>query len=191
MPHSSKFDRITVHKLTGTRTEENLRTALSGESLACMKYLWFADNADLEGSAEIAQVFRKTAENEREHAEIWFRCLGGLGNTSENLEEAGGGEQYEWTSMYASFAETAREEGLDEIADLFMQVADVEKRHEERFRNYQELLVNGTLYASPSDHTVWICLNCGASVTGKEPPKNCPLCGFPRSYFTKNSEIET
>lgn len=179
-----------TERIEGSRTELNLRTALSGECIAYVKYILFAEQAEKEGSAEIAQIFRRSAQNELAHAKNWLRCLGGLNNTADNLEAAQGGEQYEWDDTYAQFASEAREEGLDEVAELFELTSRAEKRHGERFRDYREWLTQGLLYTSDTPETVWICMNCGHVTAATEPPAVCPLCMHPRSYFTKNGDCE-
>lgn len=175
-----------MKKLEGTKTEQNLRDALSGEAQATLKYLWFASKAEKDGYMEIAELFRTLSGNEREHAEIWYRLLSGVGSTSENLQTAADGEDYEYTDMYAGFAKIAREEGFEEVAGLFDRIANIENHHNEIYLEYKSKLDSGELYSSDSDNTVWICLNCGYIAVGKEPPKNCPTCGVPSGFFTKN-----
>lgn len=178
-----------TERIAGSRTEENLLSALRGECTAYVKYMLFAEKAEQEGSAEIAQIFRRSADNEMAHAKNWLRCLDGLNNTSENLQAAQSTEQYEWERMYPDFAAIAREEGFYQIADLFELTAQAEKRHDARYGDYREQLTQGELYTSDSDDTTWVCLNCGHTVTGKEPPEVCPLCLHPRSYFTKTTDM--
>ncbi len=175
-------------KLAGTKTEQNLHTALSGESQAYLRYKWFETKAKEEGYVEISQLFRDTAANEMEHAELWFKYLGGREATERNLEVAASGEHFEWETMYSEFAQTAREEGFPILADLFARVASIEQQHEENYRKELQKVKNGTVFTSDSTETKWICLNCGYIVTGKEPPKNCPTCFHAQGYFKQYSE---
>ncbi len=177
-----------LENLAGTKTEQNLHTALSGESQAYLRYKWFEECAKNDGYVEISQIFCETANNEKEHAEIWFRLLGGASSTSENLGRAAGGEHFEWESMYAQFATEAKEEGFDVIASLFERVASVEKMHEERYLRYKEQLDGGQIFHSQSSTTKWICLNCGYIVEGEAPPPVCPTCSHPQGYFKKYTE---
>ena len=170
-----------VERLAGTKTEANLYTALGGECQAYTKYKWYALKAHEEKLEPIARKFDSIAENEKEHAEIWFKLLGGIGTTSENLDAAMGGEHYEWSSMYDGFAKTAREEGFEDVAALFDLVASVEKNHEGMYRDAKTLLDGGKLY-SQSGVSVWVCLNCGYIYEGSEPPSICPLCKH-KGYF--------
>ncbi len=172
-------------KLEGTKTEQNLHTALSAESQAYLRYKWFEYQAKQDGQIAVSKLFAKTAENEKEHAEIWFRFLGGWGTTERNLDTAAAGEHFEWTTMYDEFAATAREEGLASIAELFERVAGIEREHEKNYRNSLEGLRNGTSLSSDSESTQWICLNCGYVATGKQPPAVCPVCSHPQGWFTK------
>ena len=176
-----------ANKYAGTKTEQNLHAAFSGESQARNKYTYFASVAKKEGYEQIAAIFLKTAENEKEHAKMWFKELAGIGNTSENLAAAAAGENYEWTDMYAGFAKTAKEEGFDEIAALFEGVAAIEKEHEER---YKKLLANvkGDLVFSKDGDAVWQCSNCGHIVVGKKAPEVCPICAHPQAYFQVRAE---
>ena len=169
--------------LKGTKTAQNLHTALSGESQAYLRYKWFEKKAKDDGYVSISQLFRDTAANEMEHAEIWFRYLGGWSGTERNLEAAASGENFEWSTMYADFEKTAREEGFDAIADLFSRVASIEKQHEDRYRKALGELKSGKTFQSDSESTKWICLNCGYVVVGKEPPKVCPTCSHPQGYL--------
>jgi len=173
-----------MEKLKGTKTEENLRIAFAGESQARNKYSYYASKAKKDGYVQIAEIFEETANNEKEHAKIWFKLLNGgsVGSTIENLEDAASGENYEWTDMYAGFAVTAREEGLNDIADLFEKVGAIEKTHEERYR---KLLANiqGGLVFSRDEDMIWECSNCGHIVIGKKAPEVCPVCQHPQSYF--------
>ena len=173
-----------IEMLKGTKTEQNLHTALSGESPAFLRYKWFEKKAKSDGYVEISQLFRDTAANEAEHAEIWFRYLGGYGSTERNLDAAAGGEHFEWATMYAQFAEEARAEGFGAVADLFDRVAGIEKQHEENYRKRLDAVRAGTVFtATPA--VKWICLNCGYVLEATEPPAFCPACSHPRGYFTK------
>ncbi|MBQ7384856.1 MAG: rubrerythrin family protein [Clostridia bacterium] len=174
-----------VESLRGTKTETNLHTALSGESQAYLRYKWFEEKAKSDGFVEISRIFAETADNEKEHAEIWFKCLGGWSSTEKNLDAAAGGEHFEWATMYSEFAAEARQEGFESIAQLFDRIASVEKAHEERYLEYLGKVKNGEVFTSDSNQTKWICLNCGFVVTAKEPPKICPACAHPQGYFKK------
>ena len=169
-------------ELKGSKTEQNLRTAFSGESEARNKYTYFASVAKKAGYEQIAAIFQKTADNEKEHAKMWFKALGGLGDTAANLLSAAEGENYEWTDMYATFAKEAEEEGFTELAAKFRMVADIEKSHEERYR---KLLSNVEMQEvfKKSEIKIWECRNCGHLVMGKEAPEVCPVCAHPQSYF--------
>ena len=175
--------------LKGTKTEANLLAAFAGESQARNKYTYFASKAKKDGYVQIAAIFEETANNEKEHAKMWYKLLNGgaVGNTIENLKEAAGGENYEWTEMYPTFAKEAREEGFDEIADLFEGVAAIEKEHEER---YKKLLANveGGLVFSRDGDMIWQCANCGHVCVGKQAPEVCPVCAHPQSYFQIKAE---
>mgnify|MGYP004572935685 CR=1 FL=1 len=174
-------------ELKGTKTEQNLRTAFAGESQARNKYTYFASVAKKEGYEQIAEIFTKTAENEKEHAKMWFKALGELGNTAENLLHAAEGENYEWTDMYDTFAKEAEEEGFTELAYKFRAVAAIEKAHEERYR---ALLNNVEMQKvfEKSEETMWECRNCGHLVIGKKAPAVCPVCAHPQSYFEVRKE---
>lgn len=174
---------VLPEQLSGTETEKNLHTALSGESQAYLRYRWFERKAKDDGMVEISQLFGETAANEMEHAEIWFRYLGGASSTERNLQAAAEGELFEWESMYADFERTARAEGFDSIANLFARVASVEKQHEANYRRALQQVKEGKLFTSESNDTKWICLNCGYIVSGKEPPQICPTCSHPQGYF--------
>jgi len=176
-----------MKSLKGTRTEENLRTAFAGESQARNKYTYFASVAKKEGYEQIAEIFTKTAENEKEHAKLWFKELGELGTTSENLKAAAEGENYEWTDMYYNFAIIAEEEGFKELAYKFRAVADIEKTHEERYR---ALLNNVEMQKvfEKSEVKVWECRNCGHIVVGTKAPELCPVCAHPKAYFELRKE---
>ena len=179
---------ITPEALKGTKTEQNLHTALSGESQAALRYGWFSQKARSEGYVAISRLFTETANNEVEHAEIWFRYLGGYGNTEKNLNAAVGGEHFEWETMYAQFAAEAREEGFPALADLFDKIASVEKQHEENYQKALNDVRNGTVFTSSDPQQKWICLNCGYVYTGTEPPTFCPACSHPKGYFDKKKE---
>ena len=176
-------------ELKGSRTEANLMTAFAGESQARNKYTYYASKAKKDGYVQIAQIFEETANNEKEHAKIWFKLLhnGGIPTTVENLKDAAAGENYEWTEMYAEFAKVAKEEGFDHIAALFEMVAKIEKDHEER---YKKLLANieGGLVFSRDGDMMWICSNCGHVHIGKEAPEICPVCAHPKAYFMMKAE---
>lgn len=176
-------------ELKGSKTESNLMTAFAGESQARNKYTYFASKAKKEGYEQIAGIFEETANNEKEHAKMWFKLLNGgdIPTTAENLKAAAEGENYEWTDMYAEFAKTAKEEGFDHIAFLFEEVAKIEKNHEER---YMTLLgnVNNDLVFKKGEETVWICRNCGHVYVGNEAPKVCPVCAHPQSFFEQKAE---
>ena len=174
-----------IPEIVGTQTEKNLLSALGGESRVCVKYYRYAEKAEEEGLHAVAAIFRETAENERAHAEIWLRQLGEIGNTETNLRQASDGEHWEWTEMYAGFAETAKAEGFPQIAALFEKVADVEKMHDARYASILEKLRGGNLFSSDSDSTQWICLNCGHVFVGKGAPGICPVCSHPQGYFEK------
>lgn len=174
--------------LKGSKTEKNLMTAFAGESEARNKYTYYASKAKKEGFVQIAALFEETANNEKEHAKIWFKLLhDGIGTTAENLLDAAEGENYEWTDMYKTFAEEAKEEGFMEIAALFEGVAAIEKEHEERYR---KLLANvkGDLVFSKDGDAVWQCSNCGHIVVGKKAPQVCPVCAHPQAYFQVRAE---
>lgn len=173
-----------MSNLKGTKTEANLLAAFAGESQAHTKYLYYASKAKKDGYVQIGKLFEETALNEKEHAKIWYKLLhdGSIGSTEENLKIAAEGENYEWTEMYKEFAETAREEGFNNIAALFEGVAAIEKEHEER---YKKLLANieGGLVFSRDGDMIWECSNCGHIHIGKQAPKACPVCAHPQSYF--------
>ena len=170
-----------MKNLKGTRTEQNLRAAFSGESEARNKYTFFASVAKKEGYNQIAAIFEETANNEKEHAKMWFKLLQGIGDTKANLVSAAGGENYEWTEMYPEFARVAREEGFDSIAVMFERVAEVEKEHEERYKKLLANVEGGRVFIR-EDVQMWQCTNCGAIVIGKEAPGVSPVCAHPRAY---------
>ena len=171
-------------ELKGSKTEANLRTAFAGESEARNKYTYYASKAKKDGYEQIAALFLKTAENEKEHAKIWFKLLhdGGIPDTITNLKDAAAGENYEWTDMYAGFAKEAKEEGFDEIAALFEGVAKIEKEHEERYLKLLSNIEGGLVFSRDGD-TIWQCRNCGHIVIGKEAPEVCPVCAHPKAFF--------
>ena len=174
-------------ELKGTKTEKNLMAAFAGESQARNKYTYFASVAKKEGYEQISAIFLDTANNEKEHAKMWFKELGGLGNTAENLKAAAEGENYEWTDMYATFAKEAEEEGFTTLAKKFRIVAEIEKSHEER---YLKLLNNVDMQKvfEKAEETMWECRNCGHLVIGKKAPEVCPVCAHPRAYFEVRKE---
>ena len=169
-------------EIKGTKTERNLMTAFAGETQARSKYSYFASKARKDGYNQIAEIFEETAENEKEHAKMWFKLLGGINSTEENLKNAAAGEHYEWTDMYDTFAKEAREEGLEDIARLFEGVAAIEKEHEERYRKLVENLEEGLVFSREGD-VIWQCMNCGHICIGKKAPEVCPVCSHPQSYF--------
>lgn len=171
-----------MSKYEGTQTEKNLMTAFSGESQARNKYTYFASVAKKEGFEQIAAIFLKTADNEKEHAKMWFKELNGIGDTSANLVSAAEGENYEWTDMYAEFAKTAEEEGFVELAEKFRMVAAIEKQHEERYRALLKNIEMAEVFAK-SEVKIWECRNCGHIVVGTNAPEVCPVCNHPQSYF--------
>ena len=170
------------NKYKGTKTEKNLETAFAGESQARNKYTYFASVAKKEGYEQIAEIFQKTADNEKEHAKMWFKELNELGNTAENLDAAASGENYEWTDMYAGFAETAEKEGFHELAEKFRMVAEIEKHHEERYRALLKNVETKQVFEK-SEVKVWECRNCGHIVVGTKAPDVCPVCAHPQAYF--------
>ena len=173
--------------LKGTKTEKNLMTAFAGESQARNKYTYFASVAKKEGYEQIASVFEETASNEKEHAKLWFKALGELGNTAQNLLHAAEGENYEWTDMYEMFAKEAEEEGFVQLAAQFRMVGEIEKAHEERYRKLLNNIEMQTVFEK-SEETMWECRNCGHLVMGKKAPEVCPVCAHPRSYFEARKE---
>ena len=174
-------------KYTGTQTEKNLEIAFAGESQARNKYTYFASVAKKEGYEQIAALFLKTADNEKEHAKMWFKELQGISNTAENLSDAAAGENYEWTDMYAGFAETAEKEGFPELAQKFRLVAAIEKHHEERYRALLKNIEMAEVFAK-SEVKVWECRNCGHIVVGMKAPEICPTCNHPQAYFEIHAE---
>ena len=178
---------ITQMELKGTKTEKNLMAAFAGESQARNKYTYFASVAKKEGYEQIAAIFLKTAENEKEHAKLWFKYLDGIGNTAQNLKAAAEGENYEWTDMYQDFAKTAEEEGFPELAQRFRLVAEIEKHHEERYRALLHNLETAQVFEK-SEVKVWECRNCGHIAVGVKAPEVCPACNHPQSYFDLRAE---
>lgn len=175
-------------ELKGSKTQANLMAAFAGESQARNKYTYFAAKAKQDGYEQIGELFERTADNEKAHAEIWFKLLNGaIGETKDNLSDAADGEHYEWSDMYPSFAETARQEGFDDIAARFEMVAKIEKEHEERFKKLLQN-VNDSLVFSKDGEAVWICRNCGHIVVGKQAPLVCPVCSYAQSYFELRAE---
>ena len=173
------------NKYAGTQTEKNLEAAFAGESQARNKYTYFASRAKKDGFEQIAALFLKTAENEKEHAKLWFKELNGIGNTAENLAAAAAGENYEWTDMYEGFARTAEAEGFPELAAKFRGVAAIEKHHEERYRALLHNVEAKEVFAK-SEVKVWECRNCGHIVVGTKAPDVCPVCNHPQAYFEIN-----
>ena len=176
-----------MSKYAGTQTEKNLEAAFAGESQARNKYTYFASKAKKEGYEQIASLFLKTADNEKEHAKMWFKELEGIGDTVANLEAAANGENFEWTDMYEDFAKTAEEEGFAELAEKFRLVAAIEKKHEERYRALLKNIEMQEVFKK-SEVKVWECRNCGHIVVGTEAPEVCPTCNHPQSYFEVHAE---
>ena len=174
-------------ELKGSKTEKNLMTAFAGESQARNKYTYFASVAKKEGYEQIAEIFTKTAENEKEHAKLWFKALGGIGDTAENLRAAAEGENHEWTDMYVQMAKDADEEGFHELAEQFRGVAAIEKAHEERYRALLNNVETQQVFEK-SEVKVWECRNCGHIVVGTAAPEVCPVCKHPKSYFELHAE---
>ena len=176
-----------MNKYAGTQSEKNLMTAFAGESEARNKYTFFASVAKKQGFEQIAALFLKTADNEKEHAKLWFKELNGIGDTADNLKAAAAGENYEWTDMYDSFAKTAEEEGFPELAARFRLVGAIEKHHEERYRALLRNIEMAEVFAK-SEVKVWECRNCGPIVVGTQAPEVCPTCNHPQSYFEVHAE---
>lgn len=187
--HFEEKGRYIIMELKGSKTEANLMAAFAGESQATNKYRYYASKAKKDGYVQIANIFEETANNEKEHAKLWFKLLhgGAVPSTVENLKDAAEGENYEWTDMYAEFAKVAREEGFDAIAAQFEGVAAIEKEHEERYR---KLLANieGDLVFSKDGDVIWQCINCGHICIGQKAPEVCPVCAHPQSYFQVKAE---
>lgn len=173
--------------LKGTKTEQNLMAAFAGESQARNKYTYFASVAKKEGYEQIAEIFLKTADNEKEHAKLWFKALGELGDTAKNLAAAAEGENYEWTEMYESFAKDAEEEGFTALAAQFRKVAAIEKTHEERYRALLNNVEMNKVFEK-AEEAIWECRNCGHLVMGKKAPEVCPVCAHPKSFFEIRKE---
>jgi rubrerythrin len=175
--------------LKGTKTEQNLKEAFAGESMARNKYSYFASKAKKDGYVQIAAIFEETAANEKEHAKMWYKLLNGgkVSDTRTNLADAAGGENFEWTDMYARMAKEAREEGFPEIAEKFEQVAAIEKHHEERYRKLLKNIEDEIVFSRDGD-VIWQCANCGHIVIGKKAPEVCPVCDHPQSYFQIKAE---
>lgn len=176
-----------MKELKGSKTYDNLITAFAGESQARNKYTFFASKADEEGYRQIAEFFRETAHNEKEHAELWYKHFAGIGTTEENLLVAADGEHYEWTEMYSEMAKTARDEGFNEIAIQFENVAAIEKQHEERYNKLRENVIKGLVFEKDHEE-IWICSNCGHQTYGKQAPQICPVCKHDRGYFEIKKE---
>ena len=176
-----------MSKYAGTQTEKNLQAAFAGESQARNKYTYFASKAKKEGYEQIAALFLKTADNEKEHAKMWFKELEVIGSTAENLSAAADGENFEWTDMYEDFAKTAESEGFKELAEKFRAVGAIEKHHEERYRALLKNVETASVFEK-SEVKVWECRNCGHIVVGTKAPEKCPVCDHPQSYFEVNSE---
>ena len=176
-----------TNKYKGTQTEKNLMEAFAGESQARNKYTYFASKAKKEGFEQISALFLKTADNEKEHAKLWFKELNGIGNTAENLLSAAEGENYEWTDMYARFAQEAKEEGFNDIAFLFEAVAKIEKEHETRYKKLLESVMSDKVFERENE-IAWECSNCGHIHYGVKAPELCPVCRHPKAYFAQQSK---
>ena len=190
MAHQFKKERTVIYMdLKGTKTEKNLMEAFAGESQARNKYTYFASQAKKDGYEQIAAIFQETADNEKEHAKMWFKLLNGgkISSTEENLKIAAEGENYEWTDMYKEFAAVAKEEGFDRIAYLFSAVGEIEKAHEERYRKLLANVKDGLVF-SKDGYTIWECANCGHICVGKKAPEVCPVCAHPKSFFAVRAE---
>jgi rubrerythrin len=176
-------------ELKGSKTEANLMAAFAGESQARNKYTYYASKAKKDGYEQIAAIFEETANNEKEHAKLWFKELHGgeVPSTIDNLNDAADGENYEWTDMYEEFAKVAKEEGFDRIAFLFESVAKIEREHEERYRKLIKNIEEGVVFSS-DDERIWICRNCGHVVIGKKAPEVCPVCKHPKSFFERKAD---
>ena len=175
-------------QLKGSKTEANLMAAFAGESQARNKYTYYASKAKKDGYVQIAELFEETANQEKEHAKIWFKLLhDGIGTTPENLKDGVAGENYEWTEMYPEFAKVAKEEGFTEIAALFEMVAAIEKAHEDRYKKLLSNIEDGVVFSKDGD-VIWQCFNCGHLVVGKKAPEMCPVCAHPQSYFRVKAE---
>ena len=178
---------VKSNKYSGTKTEKNLEAAFAGESQARNKYTYFASKAKKDGFEQISALFLKTADNEKEHAKMWFKELNGIGDTAENLESAAQGENFEWTDMYEEFAKTAEEEGFCELAEKFRMVGGIEKQHEERYRALLKNVETAKVFEK-SEVKIWECRNCGHIAIGTKAPEVCPVCAHPQSYFEIHAE---
>jgi len=187
IPNNEKTEKTMTNKYAGTQTEKNLEAAFAGESQARNKYTYFASKAKKEGFEQIAALFLETADNEKEHAKLWFKELNGIGDTAQNLGAAADGENYEWTDMYEGFAKTAEEEGFPELAARFRGVAAIEKRHEERYRALLKNVETAKVFEK-SEVKIWECRNCGHVVVGTKAPEICPVCSHPQAYFEVHKE---
>ena len=177
-----------MSEIKGTKTEANLQAAFAGESMARNKYTFYASKARKDGYEQIADLFMESAENEKEHAKIWFKLLhDGIADTATNLKDSAAGEEYEYTDMYKEFAETAKEEGLTHIAKLFEMVGEIEKEHEKRYLQLLEKVQGGLVFSKDED-AIWKCANCGHIYIGKNAPEKCPVCDHPKSYFQIKAE---
>jgi rubrerythrin len=178
-----------MKELKGSKTEANLQAAFAGESMARNKYTYYASKAEKDGYNQIAALFRETAENEKEHAKLWFKALHGdaVPDTAANLKDAAAGEHYEWTDMYDGFAKTADEEGFTQIAALFKMVGEIERRHEERYLKLLSNVEKGLVFSREGD-AIWQCFNCGHILIGKQAPELCPVCKHPKAYFQIKAE---
>lgn len=174
-------------ELKGTKTEANLWAAFAGESQARNKYTYYASKAKKEGYEQISELFTETANQEKEHAKLWFKLIHGIGSTIDNLKDAAQGENDEWTDMYPTMAKEAREEGFDDIATLFEGVAAIEKVHEEKYKKLLQNIEEGIVFSRDGD-CIWQCRNCGHIVVGKDAPEICPVCDHPQSYFELKAE---
>lgn len=184
---NSRIREKKMAELKGSKTEQNLATAFAGESQARNKYSYFASAARKEGYEQVAAIFEATANNEKEHAKIWFKLLNGIGDTKANLKAAAEGENYEWTEMYREFAEVAEEEGFKDIAKLFARVAEIEKHHEKRYLDLLQNLQDGKVFVR-SEKQYWICRNCGHIVYAAKAPEICAVCDHPKAFFELNVE---
>ena len=184
----NKKSAVAPEKLKGTKTETNLHTAFSAETQAYIRYKIFENKAKEDGYEAVAELFKKTADNEMEHAEVWFRYLGGACATEHNLDAAAKGEKFEWSKMYSRFAEEARAEGFKTIGDIFERIASVEKTHEDGFKKLLDTVKKGEMFTSKADSTKWLCIKCGYVVFAKEPPKTCPACSHPQGFFKNVSK---
>ena len=181
------FLKCRAEALKGTKTEKNLQDAFAGESQARNKYTYFAAKSKKDGFVQIANIFEETANNEKEHAKMWYKILYGIDETVENLKTAAGGEAYEWQEMYPQMAKDAEEEGFDDIARLFRAVADIEQEHEARYKKLVKNIEDGVVFSRDGDR-IWQCSNCGHIVVGPKAPNVCPVCAHPQAYFEIKKE---